>query len=98
MRTFTKPFVALSVTAFLSIPLAFGQADQRTDTQPKIVGGVILAIGEAGTRTEPKAGGVGKVPWLWSDDERIAIRFDPKSIAARNEAYRLTQPAARGTA
>jgi hypothetical protein len=28
-----------------------------------------------------------KEPWDWTDEERVAARFDPASIAERNAAY-----------
>jgi len=38
-----------------------------------------------------------KRPWEWTDEERVAERFNPNAIAARNAAYRAAE-AARGRA
>jgi hypothetical protein len=33
-----------------------------------------------------------KEPWDWTDEERVAARFDPASIAERNAAYEASDP------
>jgi hypothetical protein len=33
-----------------------------------------------------------KEPWEWTDEERVAVRFDPVSIAERNAAYEASDP------
>lgn len=33
-----------------------------------------------------------KQPWQWSDEERLAVRFDPQAIAERKAAYQHSHP------
>ena len=72
-----RSMASLPVVLLFAITVAI-YATEVKERRPSTVGGV--------TMSNPDAHG--RLPWRWTDDERIAARFDPISIAQRNGAFR----------